>query len=254
MVWSLMAAVLSYLAVPVLLPIYRQQVVKNYLGELVPAGLGWAFLLPAVLVMLFSSGNSTYSLLLSLVLLFFAALGAVDDSFGNTGPKGWRGHFAASGLSTGALKALGGGACALAAAQIWSQGWLDLAVSAGLVALGANLLNLLDLRPGRAGKAFFLFSLPLHWAAREPLPLQVLSLSLLGYLPWDLRRKAMMGDTGANALGAALGYCLARELSLALKIGLLAVLAALNFLSEWVSFSDLIEGSRLLRFLDKLGR
>jgi UDP-N-acetylmuramyl pentapeptide phosphotransferase/UDP-N-acetylglucosamine-1-phosphate transferase len=75
-----------------------------------------------------------------------------------------------------------------------------------------------------------------------------------GYLPWDLRRKAMMGDTGSNTLGAALGWQAARGLPLIPKAVLTALLIGLNLLSEKVSFSTLIERSRFLHFLDQLGR
>ncbi|NLM40914.1 MAG: hypothetical protein GX199_01225 [Firmicutes bacterium] len=254
LIWNLAAAAIAYFAVPVLLPIYRPQTVQNYLGEPVPTGLGSAFLLPVVWVLMARSGLDGQILLFACLLLLFGVLGAVDDACGSSGPKGFRGHFRYRSLSTGALKAMGGGISALAAANLVAAGWVELIVDALLVALAANFINLLDLRPGRAGKAFLLFSLPLHFAAAEPLPLQVLSCAVLGYLPWDLKRKAMMGDTGANPLGAALGWLVALNAALPAKVVVLIAVAALNLLSERVSYSEVIARNRFLHFLDQLGR
>ena len=254
MIWNLVAVALSYVAVPALLPIYGRRKTRNYLGEEVPTGVGYAFILPSALVIVLRSGAESQSLLFTIVLLAFAALGAIDDAWGSQSQKGFRGHLAAGEVSTGLLKAVGGGATALAAASLLATGWLELVINGGLVALAANFLNLLDLRPGRAGKAFLLLGLPLHFLAADPAPLQVLSLAVAGYLPWDLRRRAMMGDTGANPLGAALGLMAAGSLTLGVKAALLAALAGLNLLSERISFSELIEGSRILHFLDQLGR
>lgn len=254
MVWNLAAAALAYLVVPLLLPLYKKQASRNYRRESVPAGLGYSFLLPAVLVMILRSGRAVQPLLCAILLLLFAALGAVDDALGSPDQKGFRGHLRGGVLSSGALKALGGAVSALVAASLLESGWLELLVNGGLMALGANFLNLLDLRPGRAAKAFLLLSLPFHFFTPRPVPLQVLCGAVLGYLPWDLSRKAMMGDTGANPLGAALGLMAAWYLPLAVKAVLLAALAALNLLSERISFSRVIEGSRFLDFLDRLGR
>ena len=128
-------------------------------------------------------------------------------------------------------------------------------INGGLVALAANFLNLLDLRPGRAGKAFLLLGLPLHFLAADPAPPAGAIPGGGGYLPWDLRRRAMMGDTGANPLGAALGLMAAGSLTLGVKAVLLAAFGWPELLlSERISFSELIEGSRILHFLDQLGR
>jgi hypothetical protein len=70
----------------------------------------------------------------------------------------------------------------------------------------------------------------------------------------DLREKVMLGDGGANALGAALGVAAAAgapRRSLAVH---LAVLSALTLASERVSFSAVIARTPGLRELDALGR
>lgn len=254
LIWGIGVAVFSYLLVPAMLPLYHHHRVKNYRGELVPAGLGYAFILPAVFVSVLRWPLDAKSLTGAVLLLVFAALGSVDDACGSQKEKGWRGHLLSVRFSTGILKAVGGGAAALIAAAPVSIGWLDLIIDAGLVALSANFLNLLDLRPGRAAKAFLLLGLPLNLTGADSGSLKMLSWAVAGYLPWDLRRKAMMGDTGSNTLGAALGWQAARGLPLIPKAVLTALLIGLNLLSEKVSFSTLIERSRFLHFLDQLGR
>jgi hypothetical protein len=73
-------------------------------------------------------------------------------------------------------------------------------------------------------------------------------------LPEDLAERSMLGDTGANALGAAWGVCLAATLRRPALTAVLAGLAALTVASERVSFSEVIERTAVLRGLDDLGR
>ncbi|NMB01207.1 MAG: UDP-N-acetylmuramyl pentapeptide phosphotransferase [Firmicutes bacterium] len=255
MIWFLASAVLSYISVPVLLPVYAGQVRQNYLGEQVPTGLGTAFILPSVLVLIILSGGENKGLWLALLLLLFSIFGLLDDTLGGAEQKGFRGHFSQRTLSTGALKAWGGGIASVVVSAQFGTGVLDVLISAALIALAANFLNLLDLRPGRAGKAFFVLGFPLLLFGGQTLQsVSVVLLAVLGYLPWDLKRKAMMGDTGANPLGATLGYFAALHFPVFAKVVLLTVLASLNIVAEKVSFSRIIESNRFLQFLDRLGR
>jgi hypothetical protein len=64
----------------------------------------------------------------------------------------------------------------------------------------------------------------------------------------------MLGDAGANALGAMLGAAAARSLPRPARIGLLAGIIALTVASEKVSFTAFIERTPPLRRLDMLGR
>ena len=63
----------------------------------------------------------------------------------------------------------------------------------------------------------------------------------------------MLGDAGANALGAMLGAS-AAGLSRPTRIVLLAGIAGLTAASEKVSFTKVIERTPALRWLDLLGR
>jgi hypothetical protein len=144
---------------------------------------------------------------------------------------------------------------------------LDYAVNAGLIAGGANLVNLFDLRPGRALKVAAAASTLLAAAPGRPAtedaasswppgaPLAAVPLGgALGLLGEDLAERAMLGDAGANALGAVLGTAAAASLPRPARIVLLAGIAGLTAASEVVSFTKVIERTPPLRWLDMLGR
>jgi UDP-N-acetylmuramyl pentapeptide phosphotransferase/UDP-N-acetylglucosamine-1-phosphate transferase len=83
-----------------------------------------------------------------------------------------------------------------------------------------------------------------------PLPPLAAALALL---PEDLGERAMLGDAGANALGAMLGAA-AAGLPRSARLVMLAGIAGLTAASEKVSFTKVIERTPALRKLDMLGR
>ena len=64
----------------------------------------------------------------------------------------------------------------------------------------------------------------------------------------------MLGDAGANALGAMLGIAAAASLGRPARIAVLAAITGLTAASEVVSFTKVIERTPPLRWLDMLGR
>ncbi len=76
----------------------------------------------------------------------------------------------------------------------------------------------------------------------------------LGVLPDDLGERVMLGDCGANAVGALLGLRLAAVPGRGTRAAVLAVVTALTLASEKVSFTRVIESTPGLRELDRLGR
>ena len=161
-------------------------------------------------------------------------------------------------LTTGALKLFGGAVVAvvLAAAPGEVSGRRLLA-DAALVALAANLGNLLDRAPGRTLKVGLVAYIPIALAAgTSPVGLAVASVvgAAAGLLHADLRERLMLGDTGANLLGAVLGLAVVLETSRPVRTVILVVLIALNLVSERVSFSKVIAATPVLRSLDAAGR
>lgn len=189
-----------------------------------------------------------------------AAFGGYDDLAGSGGRRGFRGHLGALAqgeVTTGAVKIGGIGATGLAAGALLGGDALDVAVNAGLIAGGANLLNLFDLRPGRAIKVAALAGgllLPAGGrgpgATRAGIPLG----AALALVREDLGERAMLGDAGANALGALLGTAAAAGLPRPGRIAVLAGIVALTAASEKVSFTKVIQRTPPLHWLDMLGR
>ncbi|MDQ4038132.1 MAG: hypothetical protein M3313_07240 [Actinomycetota bacterium] len=195
-----------------------------------------------------------------LVGITSGAVGLYDDIVGarpgQSRDKGFRGHLHAlrSGrVSTGALKVVGIVGAAMAAAGSVSTGPADRLVAAGVMAGTANLVNLLDLRPGRAAKATALGAAATLGGPAAGASAAVLGTSL-GVLPADLAEVVMLGDAGANALGALLGYRLTAGSGPLRRAGMLAVLVALTAAAEVLSFTQVIETTPGLRDLDSWGR
>ncbi|HOB21232.1 MAG: hypothetical protein GX766_01665 [Firmicutes bacterium] len=202
-----------------------------------------------------SSLSDRFSFLFLLAALVL--LGFIDDCLGGKDAKGFRGHFRSlfrGQLTTGGMKAIAGGFFSLVVATTLAEEPARILLAALLIAFSANTLNLLDLRPGRALKSFWLGSILLLWTRGGNLPLYPLLGASVIWAPADFKGRAMLGDSGANCLGAALGYSLAVSLSLPWQLAVVLFLLLLNLISEKYSFSAIIEGNPFLRFLDRLGR
>lgn len=244
---------------------------RNYLGEEVIGSAGLAFVGAAVVgwLLLSVGGELVWheSGALSAVALWFGALGLLDDIAGDPQVKGLGGHWRTlwreRRLTTGMVKALGGGLGALVAAACrtaiapveGANALLQWLVGATLIALSANALNLLDVRPARALKGFWLLSAVgvavaggSGWVALVPL-----WAGTLAYAPADFRRHAMLGDAGANPLGACLGLWLSAHWDLPAQAVLVGILVAFHLYAERRSLTADIERVALLRWLDNLG-
>jgi UDP-N-acetylmuramyl pentapeptide phosphotransferase/UDP-N-acetylglucosamine-1-phosphate transferase len=215
------------------------------------------------------------------------AFGVLDDLRGSGKRRGLRGHLGALAhgeVTTGTVKLAGLAAAGLGAALVEGGDPADVAVNAGLIAGSANLLNLFDLRPGRAIKVATLSAGliaavsalaggtaaaagrpargqshgqshgPTHGRLAGLRAVAVPAGAALALLPEDLSERAMLGDAGANALGAMLGAAAAQTLPKSARLGLLAGIVALTVASEKVSFTRVIEATPALRWFDMLGR
>jgi UDP-N-acetylmuramyl pentapeptide phosphotransferase/UDP-N-acetylglucosamine-1-phosphate transferase len=208
------------------------------------------------------AGQRTAALVVGTVA---GVVGGYDDLAGarpeQARDKGLAGHLAAlraGRVSAGAVKVAAIGAAAAVAAVLTRRGSgaaavVDGVLTTGLVAGTANLVNLLDLRPGRAGKAAVLLASATLGGPGGGLVAGPLG-ATIGVLPADLGEQVMLGDCGANALGALLGLRLAGIEARSTRAGLLAAVTALTLASEKISFTRVIESTPGLRELDRLGR
>jgi UDP-GlcNAc:undecaprenyl-phosphate GlcNAc-1-phosphate transferase len=261
-------------------------------------------------------GFSPFATVVAVVPFFLVAgafaFGLADDTFGGGEDRGFRGHVGAlrdGRLTTGMLKMVGIGALGLVAATgitgsitevdamlapgvgLGRAGYLlgVWVVATLVIALSANFVNLTDLRPGRALKAYiplaFVGSCLALWgfwrgiaanlfvdagASGAGMPsgaaawvwfagvvicvLVVVFGPVIAVWRFDLGERAMLGDAGANAMGAFAGFLLARAAPLWLLGAFALALLALNLVSERVSFSAVIERVPALSWLDGLGR
>ena len=241
---------------------------ENYRGDPLPFPFGVAVVAAAAvalvpLALVYAATDEplvedTPSVVLTFVL-GVAALGLADDAL--SGPsRGWRGHGAAvmkGSFSTGALKAAGslGLAFFVLAGRYDDPGRYLLAVT--VLVLATNLFNLIDLRPGRSAKLLVLLGAGLTigtWDAGPLAALGLLAFPALALGIYDLRERAMLGDTGSNLMGALGGLWIVLSLDTTGQLVALALIALATVYGEFRSLGALIERTPILRQLDSFGR
>ncbi len=241
---------------------------ENYRGVSLPFPGGIAIVAAALVALGASAalaelaGADVFEPTVGLVVTYAlgtALLGLADDLLAGSS-RGWRGHGTAAlggGFSTGALKAVGSLALALfvLSGRGESAGRYLLAVA--VLVLTTNLFNLLDLRPGRAMKAFACLAAVAVLASQDVKPLWALGLFAAPALvvgAFDLRERTMLGDTGSNLIGGLAGLWVVLTAGLWGQLVWLAVVLALTVYGEFRSLSALIERTPLLRQIDSIGR
>lgn len=260
-VWTLLGPVLNE-------PLFSRE---NHRGAAIPTAGGIVLVLAAlaveaVLALLEASGidldgGGAARRLTLLAVVGYGTLGLLDDLAGTPAARGFRGHLAelARGrLTTGGVKLLGGGAVAVAVtAPVAGESLARLLRDAALVALAANLGNLFDRAPGRCTKvalAAIASLVALSGVDAELALVVAVAGAAAATLVPDLHEQLMLGDTGANVLGAVAGFGVVVACSGGVRTGVLLALVALNLASEIVSFSRVIERVPPLRALDRAGR
>ncbi|MGR6836356.1 hypothetical protein [Syntrophomonas erecta] len=253
--------ILLYFIVPMLYQVGAVR--KNFRDKDIPVSVGITFPLSIMLTFLvyklFYDYNVFHHLFLVAVLAM-SFLGFIDDMLGQRDTMGFKGHFGAlfkGRLTTGGLKALGGGVVALFLAVFIAGGWGNIILNVLIIALFTNMLNLLDLRPGRAIKGFLIFLLLIVLLAVGRIEWSLIT-PLLGavvyYFPLDLKAGAMMGDAGSNVLGVALGFIAAVCLDLPVRVGVLVFLILMHLYTEKYSLTTTIERVKILKAIDMMGR
>ena len=248
---------------------------QNFRGAAVPTAGGIAIVVSILVVeavrALWGDEAGPARILTVLVVGVFGGLGLLDDLLGSgTDGRGFNGHvraLAKGRLTTGGIKLVCGCAAAVIGCALVDAGGAAgrppqsgrvamLLADAALVALAANLGNLFDRAPGRTLKvALLAFVVLIACVGLEPRLGAVASTVGAGFAVFvpDLRERVMLGDTGANALGAALGFGVVLTASTGARVAVLAVVALLNVASEAVSFSGVIDRVPPLRTIDRLG-
>lgn len=258
--------VLSYIGVPMILNmlIENNVVSQNYKGDDIPYTMGLSFVfihtISVYLIMLIYKFKMTNIALYLISFILMGLVGLLDDLIGDKNIKGFKGHiksFIKGKLTTGGIKAGTGFLLSLLISLLISKNIIEIIINTLIIALFTNLINLFDLRPGRSIKVFILIS-TIMLITSNVKEFNFFFYSFYGilviYLPLDLKGKAMMGDVGSNILGITLGiYCAFTQVFEA-KIIFLIALIVLHVLAEKVSFTQIIEDNRLLKFIDNLGR
>jgi UDP-GlcNAc:undecaprenyl-phosphate GlcNAc-1-phosphate transferase len=269
LVWLAGALWLAILPPLVGILLKRLGMVKpNFKGEPIPVGYGlvilfWSAPVLAGLAYLIPPQRRILAAYFC-VVTGMALLGFIDDRWGNRTVTGLKGHirkFIIEGeITTGFVKAFGGLLLGfLVPRVILAQPWQEALLSGFNIALSANLLNLLDLRPGRAGALFLLSASCLtavaYFKRTDPFipPLVFIVIPALVVHERDARARVMLGDTGSNLLGGALGLAFILAFpTLPAHISLLMVLVVIHLIAERYSLTKLIEQNALLRRLDRL--
>lgn len=224
---------------------------ENYQGEKIPTACGLYLFLHLLPILPLMPGDLFPQ-------IFFLTLvtggGFLDDLYGQGEHGGLWGHLRffsrEKRFNTALLKVLFSGMGAFYLLLPFSfYFFLDLL----LLLLATNSMNLLDLRPGRAMKGFLLFTLPLFLLNLIPWVLLFFSLPFFLYLSLELQEQGMLGDTGANLLGALLGMVIL-PLTFPLRLLMLFLFFFLHTAAEISSLSLLIEGNLFFKRLDALWR
>lgn len=276
--------VLGFLGTYFMIPLFKSMLVNsnvirpNYKNEMIPVGMGIVFL-PMIIINSIILGfvtlnniwfvsSSNYNLnivwllclalyIFSMMAMFFA--GALDDLIGNRNVSGLKGHFKSlfkGELTTGGFKALFGGFVGLVVSVCISSSIVDIIVNTLIIALSTNLMNLFDLRPGRAIKAYLVIMIPIYITLTgytKVFPLLILP-NVLAYFNTDLKARGMMGDTGSNVLGISIGVLMALGYGIKVRLAWLVFLILMHLITEKFSLTKIIEKNRVLKFIDNLGR
>lgn len=275
---------LGFLGTYFMIPLFKSMLVNgnvirpNYKNEMIPVGMGIVFL-PMIIINsiilgfvtlnnIWFASSSNYNLnivwllclalyIFSMMAMFFA--GALDDLIGNRNVSGLKGHFKSlfkGELTTGGFKALFGGFVGLVVSVCISSSIVDIIVNTLIIALSTNLMNLFDLRPGRAIKAYLVIMIPIYITLTgytKVFPLLILP-NVLAYFNTDLKARGMMGDTGSNVLGISIGVLMALGYGIKVRLAWLVFLILMHLITEKFSLTKIIEKNRVLKFIDNLGR
>ncbi|MEU9998024.1 hypothetical protein [Streptomyces sp. NPDC050848] len=141
-------------------------------------------------------------------VLAAGACGAYDDWKGDH-RRGFRAHLGAlrdGEVTSGTVKLVGIGAAGLVAGALLKERPVDKVLAGVVIAGTAHFVNLVDVAPGRAVLTVLGLAAPgLLRGSLAAAPMGAVAAVLVD----DLGERTMLGDTGAHALGAAVGSAIA---------------------------------------------
>ncbi|MER5360414.1 hypothetical protein [Streptomyces sp. NPDC002785] len=175
----------------------------NYAGRTVDlyAGLAVALGATAGTTILPLPARTRYA-----AVLAAGGCGVYDDLVGADDPRRrFRAHLGAlrnGEVTSGAVKLFGIGTAGLAAGALLKELPVDRVLAGVVIAGSAHLVNLMDVRPAAAAATVLALGAPgLPGGALAAAPMGAVAALVAD----DLGERTMIGDTGAHALGAALG-------------------------------------------------
>lgn len=242
-------------------PNYRGVKVNPLLGAVVAASGIWVVIWSLASRALGGRWESRFSAYVWLAIagVLVLAAGFADD-LADTGPRGLRGHLrsALEGRPTTGLLKIG---AAIVSGFLVVEGMPArpvLVMAAGVVMIAgcANVWNDLDVAPGRAGKYFVLCAAVLPFVGATSAPQVLLFVLLFAEMPtlaFDLRERGMLGDSGANFLGFAVGAALYGALPEWGVATAAAIVLVMNLVAETITFSRVVAAVAPLRWFDLLG-
>ena len=263
--------ILGFIGTCYAIPLFKNLLVNsnvvrpNYKNDMIPVSMGIVFLpmiiINGIILVFFTAQYKNllyvFMFIFGMISMFFA--GILDDIIGNRDVSGLKGHFKSffkGTLTTGGFKAIFGGFVGVLISIAVSDSIPDIIINTLIIALSTNLMNLLDLRPGRAIKVYIVIMIAIFITLTgyvKILPLLILP-NVLAYFNYDLKAKAMMGDTGSNVLGISIGMLIVFGYSFKVRVSWLVFLVFIHILTEKYSLTKIIENNKILNFIDKLGR
>lgn len=234
----------------------------NYRGNMIPIGSGLLIPILMIFIIPFLEQWGLFERWLNYCIITYSLgiVGFIDDRLGNKEIKGLKGHLnyliSKRRMSTGLIKlilifALG----TYISIQLKNQ-VITVILCTLVFALWTNIFNLLDVRPGRAIKGFWLITFvifSIHINDIDNLEWILLLLTIFLFVV-DVFELGMLGDAGSNLLGGIVGFWMIlfstkAELIIYLLVGIL-----LNLYAEKRSFSVWIEKHPMIRRIDHWGR
>lgn len=196
-----------------------------------------------------------------MIFVFVLSLmGWMDDHHGKDKVKGIRGHIMAlvreRCITTGLGKAIIGSFISFYVSISLANHVAEVFFYWAILVTSIHFFNLLDVRPGRTIKGFWLLSffilifLNIHFVYQFYLPLMITTIFIFQY---DRKSLAMLGDTGSNTLGGIFGFYILFIPLVELQLLFLLLFIMSGIIAEKYSFSELINKSNLLSKWDNWG-